>query len=324
VRVLEAAGGGLPLSVVIPTYDRSESLRRVVDALLRQTLAPHEFEVVVSVDGSCDGTRDMLDRLAAPFALRVLVQPHRGRAAACNAGILASRGEVVLLLDDDMEPAGGLLSAHLRAHAESSRVAVLGAVPIVFGPLSAPVVQYMGLKFGHHLQKLARAGYVMTYRDFYSGNCSVSRALLLEVGLFDEDFQVYGNEDGELARRLLAAGAALVYSGEALAHQHYEKTFATLARDTIAKGRTAVLFAQKFPDAYDKLALSRYGDGLRRWRMVRSVLLGLQRLSGRSPEAAILLMEWLERRRPASLQQCYRFALDYFYWVGVQEARGRR
>lgn len=85
------------------------------------------------------------------------------------------------------------------AHRGRSRIAVLGAVPIAIDPGSPPLLQHIGRKFDNHLQKLARAQHALGYRDFYSGNCSIARAVLFEVGMFDEAFRVYGNEDGELA-----------------------------------------------------------------------------------------------------------------------------
>src|SRR5258708_26842790 len=74
------------LSVVIPTYRRCASVERVLGALARQSVSPAEYEVVVSIDGSEDGTRELLDRYRAPYALHSLWRPSRGRAAAPNAG----------------------------------------------------------------------------------------------------------------------------------------------------------------------------------------------------------------------------------------------
>ena len=92
------------VSVVIPTHQRKESVERLVRCLERQTLPGHEFEVVVSVDGSMDGTLEMLERTKWSLSLVVVSRTRGGRAAACNAGIRAARGELVVLLDDDMEP----------------------------------------------------------------------------------------------------------------------------------------------------------------------------------------------------------------------------
>src|SRR6266498_3763264 len=98
---------GPGISVVIPTYDRCEALARTLGALARQTLPAKDFEVVVVVDGSRDDTRAVLEMLETPFALRWLWQENLGRSAARNAGIRAARADVVVFVDDDVEPAPG-------------------------------------------------------------------------------------------------------------------------------------------------------------------------------------------------------------------------
>ncbi|MGH2373614.1 MAG: glycosyltransferase family 2 protein [Gemmatimonadales bacterium] len=45
------------ISVVIPTYQRCASVRRTLEALARQTMAATEYDVIVPIDGSDDGTR---------------------------------------------------------------------------------------------------------------------------------------------------------------------------------------------------------------------------------------------------------------------------
>jgi glycosyltransferase involved in cell wall biosynthesis len=312
------------VSMVIPTYQRCASVHRLLTSLARQTLPAAGFEVIVAIDGSADDTREMVDAFSASYALRAAGQPHRGRAAACNLGIREALGQVVVILDDDMEPTPGFLAAHWERHRTSARIGVLGAVPIEVNPDSPPVVQYIGGKFNSHLARLARPGTIIDIRDFYSGNFSISRDLLLEVGGFDEQFQIYGNEDGDLAARLQQANVQLVYSPEAEARQHYEKNFAALARDNIAKGRTAVLCASKHPDKVGRLKIGTLRQGSRKWRALRSGLVKASAFSGRLPDGVVQLITHLERRHPVNLHNWYARALDYFFWLGVDsELRDR-
>ncbi|HJY80210.1 MAG TPA: glycosyltransferase family 2 protein [Candidatus Binatia bacterium] len=308
------------VSVVIPTYQRCALLHRALQALSLQTLSPNEYEVIISIDGSQDGTEEMVSHFPAPYTLRSIWQPNRGRAAACNAGIRIARGQLLVLLDDDMEPLPTFLEAHLCAHPDGSRLGVVGAAPITLGQSSSPIVQYVGLKFNGHLENLAQPRYQFKLRDFYSGNFSIRREVLLEVGAFDESFNIYGNEDLELSVRLSKASVELVFSAEALAHQHYTKDFAALARDNIAKGRTAVLLAMKYPQTYYHLKLSMYAQGSRIWRFLRAWLLQLSRAWAQIPEWVIFFITWLERRRSARFHYCCFLALDYFYWLGARSA----
>jgi len=289
-------------------------------ALSRQTLSPDQYEVVVSIDGSQDGTSEMVSHFSAPYALQSFWQPNCGRAAACNAGIRIARGQLLVLLDDDMEPHPTFLEAHLCAHPDGSRLGVVGAAPVPLTRSSPPVVQFVGLKFNSHLEKLAQPRYQFQLRDFYSGNFSIRREILLEVGAFDESFKIYGNEDLELSVRLSKAGVQLVFSSQAQALQHYTKDFAALARDNVVKGRTAVLLASKYPETYQDLKLSMYAQASRKWRFARAGLLYLSRVWTRIPELVILCMTWVEHHRPARFNYCCFLALDYFYWLGARSA----
>jgi GT2 family glycosyltransferase len=308
-------------SVVIPTYQRRESLVRALISLGTQTIPPDQYEVIAAVDGSTDGTADATRALRTPYALSVLEGPNRGRAGACNAGIRAAGGQVVVLLDDDMEAVPQFLEAHLQAHEGSGTRAVVGAAPIVVRPDSPTFVRYMASGFAARLERLAAPGYRLHFRDTYTGNFSVSREVLLHVGGFDEAFRLYGHEDYELALRLQAAGVELVFSRDACARQHYEKTFAGFARDGIARGRTAVLFASKHPEDLDRLKISEYDRETLVWRTGRGWLLALSRFTGRIPEWIIALITLLERRPARRLERYYTMAIDYFYWHGVFAAR---
>ena len=93
----------MDLSIVIPAYNESRrlgpTLRRVVD-YLRQSGT--DYEVLVVDDGSTDGTAEVAGAFAAE-GVRVLRQEvNRGKGAVIKAGVLASRGREVLLLDADL------------------------------------------------------------------------------------------------------------------------------------------------------------------------------------------------------------------------------
>jgi len=309
---------GQPLvSVVVPTFQRRDSLLRTLASLRTQTLPADEYEVIAAVDGSTDGTAEAVRGFAAPYALSLLEGPNRGRARACNAGIRAAAGTLVVLLDDDMEAAPGFLAAHALAHEGPASRAVVGAAPIVVSAGSPPFVRYMAQGFRSRLERLGQPGYRLRFRDAYTGNFSARRDVLLGIGGFDEAFRVYGHEDYELALRLQEAGVELAYSAEACAHQHYEKTFAGFARDGIARGRTAVLFAGKHPSVVDRIKLAEYHQGSRTWRGLRELLLRTSWVTDRVPDWVVAAIGQLERWEPARLDKCYTMAIDYLYWYGA-------
>jgi len=311
------------ISVVVPTYQRCASVRRTLEALACQTIAPAEYEVIVAIDGSDDGTKEMIGRFHAPYRLRAIWQPNQGRAAARNAGIRLAEGHLLVFLDDDMEPVPGFLLAHREAHPPGSRRAVVGPVPIPDDPAAPPVVAYRRSGTNALLDRLAQPGYELGFRDIYTGNLSLARDVLREVGAFDATFKLYGHEDYEIALRLVKAGVELGYSSQAVAYQRYDKDFSALAGDCVARGHTAVLFARKHPDVASSLKLATYREGPRKWRLLRSLMLGLSRWLPAFPDWVIRSMTWLEQRRPRRLHDHYTLALDYFFWLGARSALSR-
>lgn len=302
------------VSVVIPTRDRRELVVTELQALAEQTLDSDRYEVIVVVDGSADGTLEAMEAFHAPFPMRAIWQAGAGRAAARNAGIGAAAGGIIVFLDDDMLPTPGLLTAHIRAHPSGARRAVLGPAPIQLGADASVVTRYVGTKFNRHLAQLA-AGAPIGFRELYTGNLSIRRDVLADVGLFDLDFTIYGNEDSELAIRLLAAGVEFLYAPDAVAYQRYTKGFAALARDNVEKGRTAVILARKHPQAASELRLSARSSRKLRW--VRASLLLLSRAWRGTPRMVTLAVNGLARVLPALALRTYPVALDYFYWSGA-------
>jgi glycosyltransferase involved in cell wall biosynthesis len=310
-----AGGAALDASIVIPTRNRRASVLRALRAIERQDVDPARFEVLVVDNESTDDTGEAVRGHHGPLAVRLLEEPVPGRAAACNAGIAAARGRIVVLLDDDMEPATGWLGAHLRAH-ETPGLAVVGAAPTAVASESV-VGRHLQGRFDRHLDKLARTG-VRTFRDVYTGNFSVERERLLALGGFADAFVGYGNEDGELAIRLMALDLRFAYAGDAIARQHQDKDLARAFGDARAKGANAVRLAIAHPGAQDDLALGRPAS--RRRTLVRRLLVGATRLVPGLPRVVVLLAPILAERRSGVAQRAIEVVLDYAYWLGVDDA----
>ena len=91
-------GSSLPLSVIIPTHRRPQSLAKVLRALARQTFSARDFEVVVVIDGPDPETERILEGSSFPFDIRWFTQPARGATAARNLGVAEARSELLVFL----------------------------------------------------------------------------------------------------------------------------------------------------------------------------------------------------------------------------------
>lgn len=88
------------VSVLIPVYNQKEMIEMVVNAIFQSTY--RNIEVVAVNDGSKDGSREILDRLAGKYKnLKVIHKKNEGKRKAVASGIYASKGEYIILLDSD-------------------------------------------------------------------------------------------------------------------------------------------------------------------------------------------------------------------------------
>ncbi len=232
------------VSVVVPTFDRRPSLRRLLDSLAAQTASPAGFEVVVVDDGSSDGTAEFLAAFAdaAAFRLKVVWQMGSGAAAARNRGILNAAGRIVLFLDDDMVAAPDLIAQHIAFHDRWNGLghACLGFMDWQRDRNNGPLTEYVRAAGNQYLNwdrvcigDPDDAG----WEAFWTGNLSLKRELLLGYGLFDERMSRGAlGEDVDLGRRLEKAGLQLHFRAGALAYFQTAFDLSSFAQRQFRKG----------------------------------------------------------------------------------------
>jgi glycosyltransferase involved in cell wall biosynthesis len=250
------------ISVVMPTYRRAHGLRRVLAPLLAD---PAATEVVVVVDGSEDGSFELLQELAASHpALRPRFQANAGEAAARQTGIEHASGEIVLLLDDDVEAAPGLVAGHAAAHAGGEDAVVVGYMPPE-PPRSGDPDAFSTLLYAEAYEARCR-----TYeqepdsilRHLWAGNVSLPRAAALRVGMGTDDFQERYHPDRELGMRLLAAGLTGRFDRSLRATHLYERSLDAFVRDARSQGAGWTLVHTLHPEAAGELPEARFTSGL--------------------------------------------------------------
>ena len=313
----------MKLSVVIPTYRRAPLLRRLLLQLQEQTLPAGAYEVVVVDDGSPAPALDELRDLHAPCPLRLIRQQNAGAAAARHAGIVASAGELIVVVDDDMQVGRDFLEQHSRAHDELDRGVVLGRIR------SDPDLSAMPLFERWHAQLLDRKAERIRSGELelrgnllFTGNVSFRREDYLAVGGFDPSLAQ--SEDVELGLRLEKAGAQFRFCEDAWTmhgsdHTSLERWRARARRYGACDHRIAV----KHPDLRHA---SPWRFAFELHRLTRPFI-GAAMLAPRGASAlaslalrTASLVDRLGLQRVALAATSFAYAMEYFR--GVRQAAG--
>jgi GT2 family glycosyltransferase len=222
-------------SIVIPTHQRTDLLRECLVSVVRS--APPGTEIVV-VDDASPG--EAATRVAQWFAQVKVVRRKRrgGFAAAANAGIRASRGAIVQLLNDDtvvttdwwlaplhwfQNPAVGAVAPLVLAWPDGQRIDSAGDRYYVGG---------IAVKRGHRQPVGPAFARPCSVFGASASSAFYRRAALNRVGLFPESFGSYF-EDVDLAFRLQRAGFRTVFEPRSRILHHVGASHCALNRRLI-------------------------------------------------------------------------------------------
>ena len=313
-------------SIVIPTFNRRDTVLESIRALSRQTFADG-FEVIVVVDGSVDGSAEALRSIELPFPFKVIEQPNAGASSARNRGAREATGEFLLFLDDDMVADPELLVQHHGSYG-SGADAVLGHLPLHPESPRNFLSRGVGKWAEHRAQKLRAEGARLTLMDLLTGQLSVRRELFEALGGFDADFTrdgSFGAEDTDFGWRLLQSGSRVVFNPNAISHQRYVVTFRHFLRQWYEAGRADAALARKHPEiAADLLELHK--AHWRRNRLVLRPLAGMPVLGKIATKVARAAASAMAEKWPMNdrVSRLFGRTRDLAYWHGLAEGGGIR
>ncbi|MFZ6655989.1 glycosyltransferase [Undibacterium sp. TJN19] len=213
------------LSICICTYKRPLLLKRLLQAILDQTLSGHSIEVVVVDNDVESSASDVLKDMASVFGTRLksynLAYPNISLAR--NAAIAAATGIWVVMIDDDEVPV-------LEWLAQLVQVQNAHHADVIFAPVlpeySEQTPEWIR-RGGFFDRRRLATGTLIDHRDARSGNVMIRHSLLNaltqaqkdQAGPFDPAFGTTGGEDTMLFRQLAKLGAVMVWCDEAPAYE---------------------------------------------------------------------------------------------------------
>jgi len=181
------------ISVVIPTYNRRQTIGRSIDSVLNQTLFPSE--IIVVDDGSTDGTSDYIQSNFP--SIKLLSQPNKGVSAARNMGIKSADANWIALLDSDDEWFSQKLEKQVLALSQNPDVKFCHTEEIWFRNGVHVNQMKKHQKYGGHI-----FGKCLDICRISPSSVLFHQSLLDDVGYFDKDLKVC--EDYDLWLRITA------------------------------------------------------------------------------------------------------------------------
>jgi GT2 family glycosyltransferase len=250
------------VSVVIPTVGgRSRLIDRAISLLLAD---PATTELMIVFDRPDVATEHVVHRHAERDArVRSTHTPRYDSAAqrehahvddhgqiARDEGVRLATSEIVLTLDDDVEPEAGLVSGHARHHAEGSDVVVLGYMPVV--PLqprrfaSHATVQIYAKSYERACARY-RADADAVLFGLWGGNFSVARQSWLAAVELPRTSAGY-HDDRDFGMRLRAVGLAGVFDSALRGRHWYRRSAWRVGADACSAGLGRAALYAAYPE----------------------------------------------------------------------------
>ena len=237
-------------SVIIPTYNRKDSLLRTLDSLGQQTFPMDRLQVVVVDDGSTDDTQTIAS-LQFPFTFHYLRQKNQGATAARNYGATISESEILAFIDDDVTISPQTLEAFAETCGQRTKVLVMGTInkrSTVNASVYTPVVLTMA---AHTL--IAYDDVEFPFIDCNSEFLACKRRDFFDIGMFQDPTGGHGWpnwDDVDFGYRAHLKGFRLLGTGKAIAeHWDYSISDRTMACQRFYRaGRSAVWLFKRYPE----------------------------------------------------------------------------
>jgi len=237
------------ISVVIPTFNRSEYLKLALQSLTEQTISRNEFEVIVN-DGSDDNTIEICEIFQSKLNLKCFTIENSGISSAKNLGLFCSTAPVCFFFDDDDIAHEDLLREHIASHSKypEENVAILG-----YTTWSSKI------KISYLMHYITDVGYnLFYYKDFeneqeldntffWGGRSSCKKSFLAKNGVFNQGFR-FGSEDIELGFRLKKYGLKVIYNENAISYMARPLTFEQFCKRCEKQGKSLDHFLRLHPN----------------------------------------------------------------------------
>lgn len=196
--------------IIIPVYNQLKHTRRCLWSIEAHTVAP--YQLIVVDNGSTDGTGDYLWGIEQEMGLHIITnEVNLGFARAANMGIEVGDSPYAILLNNDVEVYHGWLTTLITAMEDNPHVGAMGV-------LSTAKTQatYEGRFYPCGVRVFAK--YQLGQLPY---SCAILRRRAMDdVGLLDEEFFLYGEDDDYNIRLIKAGWSLAIHTDVTVKHVH--------------------------------------------------------------------------------------------------------
>ena len=295
-KTQHSASADSPLvSVIVINWNGAHHLPPCLDSLLAQTYP--RVEILVADNASTDGSQALV-REQYPGVKLVALPENRGFTGGNNAGIEASAGDIVILLNNDTEVAPDWIAEVVAAFDRHPEAGTVASKMLLFQQrdtfhTAGDFYRLDGLPGNRGVWQKDEGQYQQEEAVFGAcgGALAVRRAVLDQIGLLDDDF-FFSAEDVDFAWRAQLAGWRCVYTPRAVVYHHLAATGGDITASfyngrnflyVLAKDYPADLFRRHWRAVIGR-QLTIAGEALRAWRgkaaraRLRGIIAGLRGL----------------------------------------------
>lgn len=238
----------IEISIIIPTFNRHESLIRTLDSLFDQTFPQEKFEIIIVDDGSTDDTENSIHEIRKNHQnLVYLKQKNKGAGSARNLGILNAKGDIVGFTDDDCIVSSTWVELAIGSLKNIEFCGVQG--------ITLPQKEIKSQnKIFFYSDVVTHTG-TEKYASYPTCNVFYRKKNLMEVSGFDEKMGSW-TEDDDLAFRLIKKGYKIYLNKDMVVY--HEVRYLNIFKyvfNRLKRKESIPLFFKKHPELRDRFFL---------------------------------------------------------------------
>lgn len=309
------------LSVIIPTKNRCELLKKTLDSLTLQSISKSYFEVIVVDNGSVDNTKQVTESFLSSLDLKYVYEQSPGLHVGRHAGVRESNSDILVFIDDDIEAFPLWLETIFNVFEKDDEIALVGGKNLPKYEDTPPfwILEMWNntIEYGHVLGDLS----ILDFGDFekfispyyiFGCNFSIRKKVLLAAGGFHPDGMPFelikyrGDGETYVSQYVLNNGLKSLYHPQASVYHWVSKE--RMTEEYFCKRRYLTGISHAFTNLREKkIYISRKHNFINKIKLFLKIILGFEHLKILNEISAKLNLTDFEKKLNKSYNNGYNY-----------------